>query len=382
MKKVGIVICNYNKKDKVLQCIQSVLEQKFQDFDLYVVDNASTDGSTDEINSAYRDKVVFIPNGENQNNDSDRISLIQKDGDQSNNADRIFLIQNDENLGGSGGFDRGLSEASTHDYQYLMCIDNDAMLDENAVGELVKFLDSHDDTGIAASIILNLENPDTIQNFGQTIDYQSFSTEPLYVNEYFTNELPEVNFSDAVPACSLMIRKSITDKIGFLPKDFYLYWDDTEWCTRVRELGYKVASVKASQALHAMGAKREDVSTFPTYYAWRNWIYYFILHTEKKRLPELGITFLQSIYTIQCEGYEGNRFHRALTVMAAYDDAIHGRLGKARDGIIGEIEKSGQDVNFGSASNLPEKYKAGLEMFLFTELPNFIRNAEDIHDNK
>lgn len=132
----------------------------------------------------------------------------------------------------------------------------------NAVGELVKFLDSHDDTGIAASIILNLENPDTIQNFGQTIDFQSFSTEPLYVNEYFTNELPEVNFSDAVPACSLMIRKSITDKIGFLPKDFYLYWDDTEWCTRVRELGYKVASVKASQALHAMGAREKTFRLF------------------------------------------------------------------------------------------------------------------------
>ena len=376
MKKVGIVICNYNKKDKVLQCIQSVLEQKFKDFDLYVVDNASMDRSAEAIKNAYRDKVVIIQKDENQRDDSDRISRMQND------ADRIFLIQNDENLGGSGGFDRGLSEAAKKNYTYLMCIDNDAMLDENAVGELVKFLDSHEDTGIAASVILNLENPDTIQNFGQKIDFKTFSTEPLYVNEYFTHEIPDVNFSDAVPACSLMIRKSITEKIGFLPKDFYLYWDDTEWCTRVRELGYKVASVKASQALHAMGAKREDISTFPTYYAWRNWIYYFILHTDVEQLPELGITFLQSIYTIQCEGYEGNRFRRASTVMAAYDDAIHGRLGKARDGIIGEIEKTGQDVNFGSADELPEKYKAGLEMFLFTELPNFIRNAENIHDKK
>ncbi len=42
MKKIGIVICNYNKEDAVLDCIQSVLESKFQDFDLYVVDNGKT----------------------------------------------------------------------------------------------------------------------------------------------------------------------------------------------------------------------------------------------------------------------------------------------------------------------------------------------------
>lgn len=364
MKKVGIVICNYNKKDKVLLCIQSLLEQKFQDFDLYVVDNASTDGAPAAIADKFGDNVIFLQNEE----------------DYSHDKGRIFLIQNEENLGGSGGFDRGLSEASKRNYEYLMCIDNDAMLDENAVGELVAFLDKHEETGIAASLILNLENPDTIQNFGQKIDFNTFSTEPLFVGEQFYEEIPEVIFSDAVPACSLMIRKSITDRIGFLPQEFFLYWDDTEWCTRVRKLGYKVASVKSSQALHAMGARREDISTFPTYYAWRNWIYYFILHTPEEKLPELGITFLSSIYTIQCEGYEENRFRRAETVVAAYDDAIHGVLGKAHEGIIGEIEKTGKEVNFGDSQHLPEKYKGGLEMFLFTELPNFIRNAEIIRE--
>ena len=49
MKKIGIVICNYNKKDYVLNCIRSVLESKNQDFDLYVADNASTDGSVEAI---------------------------------------------------------------------------------------------------------------------------------------------------------------------------------------------------------------------------------------------------------------------------------------------------------------------------------------------
>ena len=53
MKKIGIVICNYNKENEVLECIQCILESKFTDFDLYVVDNGSTDHSVKRIREKY-----------------------------------------------------------------------------------------------------------------------------------------------------------------------------------------------------------------------------------------------------------------------------------------------------------------------------------------
>ena len=64
MKKIGIVICNFNKVDKVLECIQCILENKFTDYDLYVVDNASTDGAPDAIKEKYGDKVKINVNKE------------------------------------------------------------------------------------------------------------------------------------------------------------------------------------------------------------------------------------------------------------------------------------------------------------------------------
>ena len=102
MKKIGIVICNYNKEDAVLDCIQSILESKFQDFDLYVVDNGSTDMSVKRIKETYPGSLV--------------------------------LIENKENLCGSGGFNTGLREVYKKGYPYVMCVDNDALLDENAIG--------------------------------------------------------------------------------------------------------------------------------------------------------------------------------------------------------------------------------------------------------
>ena len=117
MKRVGAVICNFNKKEDVLNCIQSVLESKYTDYDLYVVDNASSDGSAEAIREKYGSQVKVLVNA--------------------------------ENLGGSGGFNTGLRKALEKGYEYLYCLDNDVLVDENAMGELVEFLDTHPDSGMA-----------------------------------------------------------------------------------------------------------------------------------------------------------------------------------------------------------------------------------------
>lgn len=83
MKRVGAVICNFNKKEDVLNCIQSVRESKYTDYDLYVVDNASSDGSAEAIREKYGSQVTVLVNA--------------------------------ENLGGSGGFNTGLRKALEKD---------------------------------------------------------------------------------------------------------------------------------------------------------------------------------------------------------------------------------------------------------------------------
>jgi len=310
MKKVGIVICNYNKADKVLECIQCILESKFQDFDIYVVDNASTDNSVEAIKEKYADKY----------------------------KDKITLLVNDENLGGSGGFNRGLRYAYDKGYEYLMCVDNDAMLDENAVGNLYKFLEEHTEAGMAGSKIYHLENPDYIQQFGQEIDFEYFCTVVPHLNMYEDGSMPEYLYVDSVAACSLMIRRSTIDKIGFMPEENFLYWDDTEWCYLCNKAGLKVASVGNSMALHAMGAKNETVNTFPTYYAWRNWIRFFAKYTDEKRLNKMAEVFLDSIFQIVYEGLHNGEENRAKTVMLAYEDAINNVTGKAGENRIYDLD--------------------------------------------
>ncbi len=306
MKKIGIVVCNYNKEREVLECIQSILESKFKDFDLFVVDNGSTDHSVERIREKYPTEVT--------------------------------LLANRENLGGSGGFNTGLRMAYEKGYPYLMCVDNDALLDEEAVGCLYQFLETHQEAGIAAAKVYHMEAPDYVQQFGQAVDFRYFCTSVHYFNAVEDGTMPAYLYVDSVAACSLMVRRSVIDKIGLMPEENFLYWDDTEWCYLCNQAGWKVASVGGAKALHAMGAKKELVNTFPTYYAWRNWIVFFSKFTEESNLERMAETFLESIFQDSYEGMHTGCQNRAKTVMLAYDDAIHGVMGKAGENRIFDLD--------------------------------------------
>jgi hypothetical protein len=155
---------------------------------------------------------------------------------------------------------------------------------------------------------------------------------------YEDGTMPDYLYVDSVPACSLMVRRTTIDKIGFLPEENFLYWDDTEWCYLCNKAGMKVASVGTSKALHAMGARKEDVNTFPTYYAWRNWISFFAKYTPIEKQEKMAETFLNSIFEVVYAGIHKGEYNKMKTVMLAYDDAIHGVMGKAGDNRIFDLD--------------------------------------------
>lgn len=146
--------------------------------------------------------------------------------------------------------------------------------------------------------------------------------------------MPEVVYADAVAACSVLVRTCVIRKIGVLPEENFLYWDDTEWGYRCNLAGYKVASLGSSKVLHSMGAKKESVNTFPLYYAWRNWIRFFMKYTAEEKREDMCSAFLEGIFDVVYNDLYLGEENRAKTVMYAYDDAIHGRMGKAEESKI------------------------------------------------
>lgn len=312
MKTTGIVICNYNKKEYVLRCIQSVLESDTQDYSIYVVDNASSDGSVNAIRARYGDQVT--------------------------------VLENKENLGGSGGFNCGIRYALSRNHTYIWCLDNDTIVDEHALSELIGCLKAHPEVGFAGSRIYQMDQPGFLQENGIQVDYENYCVESPYLNRIDDGTLPDFLYADAVAACSLLIRASVVREIGCMPEENFLYWDDTEWCCRCRDHGYQVAVCGTSGVLHAMGAKKEAVNTFATYYAWRNWITFFLHRLKDSQLDRFSLTMLGSAFDILYEGWFRGEPNRGKTVMFALDDALHHRMGKAKDSYFFDVEHMYSDL--------------------------------------
>lgn len=315
MKAIGVVICNYNKSGCLVRCIESVLASDTDDLDVYVVDNASEDDSAARVRARF--------------------------------AGQVTLLENRENLGGSGGFNRGLRLVREKGYPYALCLDNDVVVDPAAIRKLREFLDAHPETGMAGSLVCHLEAPDIVQQFGLEIDWDRFCTVAKYTGRSAGGgALPEAETCDAAAACSLMVRREVLLRIGLMPEENFLYWDDTEWGFRCNRAGWNVAAVSASVVWHAMGAKKESVNTFPMYYAWRNWIRFFAHYTPAEFQGVMARAFVEELFAVACDGAYRGEESRSRTVFLACEDALHGVTGKAPEGRIFAIEDRAERERF------------------------------------
>lgn len=349
-KQIGIVVCNYNKQDYVVNCIKSLFESDidFSDVDVYVVDNASTDESVAAIREAFGNKVT--------------------------------LLVNSENLGGSGGFNTGLRKAleSPENYKYLMCVDNDIVFDKSAIRLLKEYLDTNEDTAVCGSMAFYMDEPGKIWNYGGKIDFESYIQKDLYKNRTDIDNLPDYVECDYVPACSLMVRRDAVMRVGIMPDDNFIYWDDMEWGYRFNTTGYKVVSLKASKVWHKAGGRNAG-NTFIHYYMQRNRINFFMnaLDSVEKKERFLNIVlaeYFRTIYSVNLKG-EANI---AKTLMNAIVDAAKGVRGKAVDGKIlprptvpNRVENA-----LSGAGSVTIKFNG-----MFEGLGNIVKNIKKINSN-
>jgi GT2 family glycosyltransferase len=309
MKSTAVVICNYNKKDFVLGCLESVFASNFTDFDVIVVDNASTDGSAEAIREKY--------------------------------GVRLTLLVNEKNTGGSGGFNRGMTCAMDRGYKYIHCLDDDVVLDKNAIGALYDFMEKHLDAGVCGSLVCRMAVKDYIQDFGAMIDLEHLGVIPLYGGRSMNDDLPDSVECDYVAACSAMFRADVLKNTGVIDKDFFIYWDDMSLCWEIRLAGHRVCACSKSVVWHngSYGSR----TAFSRYYSLRNKIFCFAKYlpdNEFRGFAKILTNMMFRTFAVNINNpeYIGNYFH-------ALDDALNNVRGKVEDYKIADSGKAG--IKFG-----------------------------------
>lgn len=266
-----IIIVTWNKKQYVLDLLHSLSRLACLQFtfDVVVVDNASEDDTVTAIAEAYP---------------------------------TVKILRNPENLGGTGGFNRGLNYAfEQQQYKYLWLLDNDVVVHREALAELVKLLETKPDVAIAGSTMLQLDYPWRINEMGAFVHR---GTGHLLLNRHL-EEIPlwrgrpladlltmEVDLShllvhcqpymdvDYVAAASLLVRADVAKQAGVW-RDYFLHFDDVEWCLHIAEMGHRVVVSAKSLIWHLSAVAK--VPTWVLYYDNRNVLDLLNVHGADER---------------------------------------------------------------------------------------------------
>ena len=194
VKKVGTVVVTHNRLELLKDVITSIRQQTFTDFDIVVVNNGSTDGTTYWLNE--QDDVITITQ---------------------------------ENLGGAGGFNTGMRYVAERGYEYCWVMDDDVVCSPTALEELMKAVVVREDIGFVCSRVLGIDGRpmNTPNPAKKTLVEGMYSDVFELVNEYAMVRLDHATFVSA------LFPSRIIFKVGLPYKEFFIWYDDWEYTGRI-----------------------------------------------------------------------------------------------------------------------------------------------------
>lgn len=250
MCNIGVVLVTYNRLEKLKQALEKFDNQTMLPNYILVVNNASSDGTTDYLHEWEKIPAQY----------------------------RKIVVDSGLNVGGAGGFYTGLLFACKQNADWIWVSDDDAFPDERAISESAKFISQYDKIDGVSAIC------GQVINYGETdlehrrlgkcgmLSYEECAIEKeKYQKKYF-----DVDLTSFV---GTIINVNMIKKIGLPREDFFIYYDDTEYSMRLKEIG-RILCVPSIKIYH-------DVVDNPNvywkiYYGTRNQVQTFRMHLPRR----------------------------------------------------------------------------------------------------
>ncbi len=234
------IVVTWNKAAMLDAMLESLRASGPVEFDVIVVDNASTDGT-----------VAML---------AERHPWVE-------------VVRNPENLGGTGGFNRGMLEGLARGYKYLWLMDNDIIVHEGAHRALRAAMNADGRVAIVGAHVLYMEEPTRTQEIGGRINWRT--GELVQLNKDAVDPPRCTNDVDYVSACCLLVRAAAVREAGIWDPGFFITFDDVEWCARMKRHGWRIVATSECRVRHAsFFARRPRQGLVSCYYSVRNGLYF------------------------------------------------------------------------------------------------------------
>jgi GT2 family glycosyltransferase len=229
--KVSIVIVHWRTPELLMRCLESVYADSHADsFEVHVVDNASGD---------------------------ETVALLERQFPQ------VKIIANDENV----GFSRACNQViPTTAGEYVLLLNPDTELKQDAISKLAAFMDEHPQCGAVGPKILNRDGslqlacrrsfPSPAAAFFRLTYLSKVFPQSRILSRYnLTYADPDSCLAvDALSGSCMMVRRCVVDQIGLLDEDIFMFGEDIDWCWRIKEANWQVYYLPDSVIYHLHGA--------------------------------------------------------------------------------------------------------------------------------
>lgn len=234
MEKVYLVILNYKLADKVIKCVQGVKLSSYKNYQILVVDNNSQDGIEKKIEGL-----------------------------------GIEFLQSGQNLGYSGGNNLGIKKALERGADYIFILNPDTEVRPDTIEKLLDGLKLYG-AGIGGPKIYFDKKEKRILYAGGIFDQENVIGRHRGVDEEDSGQYDIAEETDFVTGAAMMIKREVIEKIGMLDERFFLYYEDTDYCKRAKDAGFKVMYIPQALVYHENSQSTGLGSSLQDYYLTRN----------------------------------------------------------------------------------------------------------------
>lgn len=235
--KIGIVLVNYNGEKFNDDCLESIFNSDYKNYEIIIVDNNSLDNSVDILKQKYSNKIK--------------------------------LIELKENLGFSVANNVGIELAIKNNCDYILLLNNDTIINKDMITTMVNASD--DKKYVVSPKIYYYSNKDIIWSAGGKIDWNKGMTIQYGMGEEDSCAVNKKYEIDFATGCCMLIPTTVIKTIGLLSDEYFLYYEDTDYCVRIRRAGFKIIYEPKAVMYHRVSASTGGTkSPLYIYYMTRN----------------------------------------------------------------------------------------------------------------
>ncbi|MCX6563024.1 MAG: glycosyltransferase family 2 protein [Candidatus Aminicenantes bacterium] len=246
--RVAVIVLNWNGWKDTLECLESLRRLDYPAFKTILVDNGSTNDSAARIAEWRQGKM-----------------------DEA----ELTIIRTEENLGFAGGNNVGIRHALDAGFDFVWLLNNDTIVDERSLIELVRLARADERIGAAGSLVLFHRAPDRINSAGICVGRFGRRARLLGLNRNKSEaEFLKRREVDAVSGCSMLLRSRALRDVGLLDERYFLYLEEVDLCTRLKQKEFRCWVVPESIIWHKQWGSIQPYPELADYYLSRSQVLY------------------------------------------------------------------------------------------------------------